>query len=84
MRGTTSARFHAIIMYIVLFLILILLFLFRIIIYNIYLFMRHYNTGLVSSRVSLVSWGEGASLALVVHPSSDDITINIPKTNKTY
>ena len=46
--------------------------------------MRHYNTGLVSSRVSLVSSGEGASLALVVHPSSDDITINIPKTNKTY
>ena len=46
--------------------------------------MRHYNTGLVSSKVSHVSWGEGPSLALVAHPSSDDITINIPKANKTY
>ena len=39
---------------------------------------RHWNTGLVSSGVSLTSWGEGASLALVGHPSSDDITIKIP------
>ena len=36
------------------------------------------NTALVSSRVSLTSWGEGASLALVGHPSSDGITIKIP------
>ena len=35
-------------------------------------------SGLVSSGVSLTSWGEGASLALVGHPSSDGITINIP------
>ena len=34
--------------------------------------------GLVSSGVSLTSWGEGASLALVGHPSSDGITIKIP------
>ena len=39
---------------------------------------RHLNTGLVSSRVSLTSWGEGASLALVGHPSSDGITTKIP------
>ena len=30
------------------------------------------------SKVSLTSWGEGASLALVDHPSSDSITIKIP------
>ena len=34
--------------------------------------------GLVSSRVSLTSWGEGASLALVGHPSSDGVTIKMP------
>ena len=28
--------------------------------------------------VSLTSWGEGVSLALVGHPSSDGVTINIP------
>ena len=28
--------------------------------------------------VSLTSWGEGASLALVGHPSSDGVTIKIP------
>ena len=28
-------------------------------------------------RVSLTSWGEGASLALVGHPSTDGITIKI-------
>ena len=39
---------------------------------------RHRNTGLGSNRVSLNSWGEGASLALVSHPSSDGITIKIP------
>ena len=32
----------------------------------------------MSSRVSLTSWGEGASLALVGHPSSDGIMIKIP------
>ena len=36
------------------------------------------NTGLVSSRLGLTSWGEGTSLALVGHPSSDDIMIKIP------
>ena len=39
---------------------------------------RHWNTDLVSSGVSLTSWGEGASLALVGYPSSDGITIKIP------
>ena len=29
------------------------------------------NAGLVSSEASLTSWGEGVSLALVDHPSSD-------------
>ena len=36
-----------------------------------------YHTGLVSSRVSVTSWG-GASLALVDHPSRDDATTEIP------
>ena len=36
---------------------------------------RHGNTGLVSSRASLTSWGEGASLALVGDPSSDGVKI---------
>ena len=36
------------------------------------------NTGLVSSRDSLTSWGEGASSALVGHPFSDGVTIKIP------
>ena len=39
---------------------------------------RHWNTGLVSSGVSFTSWWEGASLALLGHPSSDGITIKIP------
>ena len=39
---------------------------------------RLWNTGLVSSGASLTSWGEGASLALVGHPSSDGITIKMP------
>ena len=38
---------------------------------------RHRNTGLVSSGVSLTLWGEGASLALAGHPSSEGITIKI-------
>ena len=37
-----------------------------------------WNTGLVSSGDSLTSWGEGASLALVGHPSSDGVTIKMP------
>ena len=37
---------------------------------------RHYNTRLVSSRVSLTK-EKGASLALVDHPSSDGVTIKI-------
>ena len=36
---------------------------------------RLWNTGLVSSGASLTLWGEGASLALVGHPSSDVATI---------
>ena len=43
-----------------------------------YLSTRHWNTGLVSSRVNLTSSGEGASLTLVSHPSVDGITIKIP------
>ena len=39
---------------------------------------RFWNNGLVSSGASLTSWGEGASLALVAHPSSDGITIKMP------
>ena len=37
-----------------------------------------WNTGLVSSSVCVTSWGEGASLALVGHPSSDVIRIKTP------
>ena len=32
----------------------------------------------MSSGASLTSWGEGASLALVGHPSSDGVTIKMP------
>ena len=39
---------------------------------------RLWNTGLVSSRASLTSWGEVASLSLVGHPSSDGVTIKMP------
>ena len=39
---------------------------------------RHWNTGFMSSSTSLTSWGEGASLALVDHPSIDDVTIKMP------
>ena len=38
---------------------------------------RLWNTVLVSSGASLTSWGEGASLALVGHTSSDGVTIKI-------
>ena len=31
----------------------------------------------MSSGVSLISWGEGTSLALVPHPSRDGVTIKI-------
>ena len=41
-------------------------------------FSRHWNTGLVSSGVSLTSWGEGAYLAFVGRPSSDGVTRKIP------
>ena len=34
--------------------------------------------GWCSNSVSLTSWGEGAFLALVDHPSSDGVTIKIP------
>ena len=36
------------------------------------------NTVFVSSEASLTSWGEGASLALACHPSSDGVTIKMP------
>ena len=36
------------------------------------------NTGLVTSRASLTSWGEVASLALVGDPSSDGVSIKMP------
>ena len=36
------------------------------------------NAGLGSSWPSLISWGEGASLALVGYPSSDSVTIKNP------
>ena len=36
------------------------------------------NQRLVSSGVSLTSWGEGASLALVGQLSSDVVTIKMP------
>ena len=39
---------------------------------------RHWNTGLVSCELSLTSWEEGISLALIVHRPSDDVTIIIP------
>ena len=39
---------------------------------------RNVEPGLVSSGVSLILWGEGASLALVGCPSSDGDTIKIP------
>ena len=39
---------------------------------------RLWNTGLVSSGASLTSWGDGASLALVGHPSSNGVTIKMP------
>ena len=40
---------------------------------------RHWDTGLVSSasRVSLILWGESASLTFVSYPCSEGITIKI-------
>ena len=37
-----------------------------------------WNTGMVSSKASLILWGEGASLALVGNPYSDGVTIKTP------
>ena len=37
--------------------------------------LRPGNTGLMSSGESLISWREGSSLALVVNPSRDGLTI---------
>ena len=42
------------------------------------LFPETLNTGLVSSRASLTSGGEGASLALIGHPSSDGVMTKMP------
>ena len=39
---------------------------------------RDINTDLVSSGTSLTSWGEGASLALLGHCSSDGVMIKMP------
>ena len=39
---------------------------------------KHRNTVLVSSGVTLTSWGEDVSLDLVGHPSSDGIKIKLP------
>ena len=36
------------------------------------------SNNIVSSRASFTSWGEGASLALVGHSSTDVITIKMP------
>ena len=38
---------------------------------------RHENAGLVSSGASLTSWGEGAFLVWVGHPSSNGVTIKM-------
>ena len=43
---------------------------------NIRLPPRHEHSGLVSSGSSFISWGDGASLALVGHPSSDGVCDN--------
>ena len=39
--------------------------------------LRLWNTGLVSSRASFTSWGEGASLALVGDLFSDGVTMKM-------
>ena len=39
---------------------------------------RLWNTALVSSGASLTLWGEGASLALLGHLSSNGVTIKMP------
>ena len=38
----------------------------------------NWNTGLVSSRVSLSSWGKGASLALASYASCNGVTVKVP------
>ena len=43
-----------------------------------YVSVQIWPSGLVSSGASLTSGGEGASITLVGHPSSDGITIKIP------
>ena len=40
--------------------------------------LRHWNTGLVSSRANLTSWGEDTTLALVGHPYSNGVIIKMP------
>ena len=40
--------------------------------------LRHWYTGLMASWVSLISWGEGASIALVGHRSPDGVLIKVP------
>ena len=40
--------------------------------------LRPRNTGLMSSRDSLISWGKGSSLALVGNPSRDGVSIGNP------
>ena len=42
-----------------------------------YLSLRHWNTGLVSSGATLTSLGEDGSLALVGHISGDGTTIKM-------
>ena len=53
-----------------------------------FLFPRPGNIGLVSSRESLTTWGEGASLALVCNPSRDvsikTLVWRHPKSNPKF
>ena len=42
------------------------------------IFPRHWNVGLVSSRLSLNSFGEGASLTLDSDPLSNGVTLKVP------
>ena len=44
----------------------------------------HLYTGLVSSGASFTSRGEGTSLALVDHPSSDDVIIKMPLLGRCF
>ena len=50
---------------------------YQLLIFQNYSSLRHWHTRLVSSWVSLTSWGEGASLALVGNPSIDGATIKM-------